>query len=235
MGILITNSLGLFSLDNAFAQEEGSGFTQFTTQKTSYIYGETIVISGDIDVYRADQPARMHIDLPQGGTFLEFDTPVYADGIFTFEITAGGKGWTEEGTYTLFVTHDNYSLIETNISFEYNNFIHNENKIETNFKQLDEQTQSQIQSLDSKISREQSQYTEYYKQYEYYEKQLSQTEDPKFFQTINKLNLLNEKINSFIDERDMILFLYDDVFEPVEDMVESEPEKQLFCFLWWCW
>jgi chromosome segregation ATPase len=101
--------------------------------------------------------------------------------------------------------------------------------------QLDEQTESNIQSLDSKISREQSQYDEYYKQYEYYEKQLSQKEDPKFFQTIKKLNLLNENINSLIDERNMLLFLYDDVFVPIEDEVESEPEKQLFCFLWWCW
>jgi len=240
MGVLITSIFGIFGFDNVFAQSledfiESSEFTQFTTQKTSCTYAETIVISGNIEMSRLGEPARIHIDLPTGDTFLEFDTSVDDNGDFTFEITAGGEGWTEEGTYTLGVTHDVYFLIESNTSFEYANFIHNENKIEPIFKQLDEQTQINIQSLDSKILREQSQYDEYYKQYVYYEEMLSQIEDPKFSQILNKLNLFNVKINSLIDERNMLLFLYDDVFEPVEDKVEPEPEKQLFCFLWWCW
>ena len=230
MGVLITSSLGLFSFDNAFAQTleeltESYKFNQFTTQKTSYIYGETILISGNVEIFESNDPTRMYIVLPTGDTFFESDASVDDNGDFTFEVTAGGQGWADQGTYTLGATHDGYYLIETSTSFVYNNFIHNENKIETNFKLLDEQTESGIQSLDIKISREQSQYDEYYKQYEYYKKQLSQTEDPKFFQTLNKLNLLNEKINSLIDERNIILLLYDDVFEPIEDKVEPEPEK----------
>ena len=241
MGILITSSLGLFSFDNTFAQtsEELADYykiIQFTTQKTSYIYGETIVISGNVENYFLNVPAKMYIELPTGDTFLEFDTTIDSNGDFTYSIIAGGQGWIEEGTYTLGVIHGTYDetyVMSENTSFEYIHLKQYDNKIETNFKQLDEQTESNIQSLDSKISREQSQYDEYYKQYEYYENQLSQTEDPKFFQTIDKLNLLNEKINSLIDDRNMLLFLYDDVFEPIEDEVESE--KQLFCFLWWCW
>jgi len=91
MGILITSSLGLFSFDNAFAQTleeliESYKFNQFSTQKTSYTYGETIVISGDVEIFNSNEPARMYIVLPTGDTFLEFDTPVDDNGYFTFEI-----------------------------------------------------------------------------------------------------------------------------------------------------
>lgn len=239
MGILITGSLGVFAFDNVFAQEleiTRANLTQFATQKTSYTFNETIVISGHIEDHWLNESTKLYLNLPSGNIIFEFDLPVDNNGDFTYQITAGGEEWTDEGTYTLRIIHVNDSLIDKTTSFKYKNLIGNEHKIETISEQLDSQTQSKIKSLDSKISREQSQYDEYYKQYQYYEERLSQEEDPKFSRMISKLDSLNQKINSLIDERNALAVIADleTVSNPIKQ-VEKNPQKALFCFLFWCW
>lgn len=105
--------------------------------------------------------------------------------------------------------------------------------------------QNDIRSLDSKISREQSQYDEYLKQYNYYEgKTLSPKDEQKFQKVVEKLNSQNEKIDSLIDERNMAVLESDDVSEVIEEKakpvqavkaIEEKPQKQMSCFLFWCW
>ncbi len=244
MGILIVSTFGF---DNTYAQsleDDLPTITQFTTQKSSYTFDDTIEVSGNVENFWPNDPAQITLNLPNGNTLLEFDTPIDANGDFTFEIITGGVGWTEEGTYTLNVIHVDDAFVDESISFEYTNLIQSNNKLETIYGQLDAQTQSGVQSLDVKISREQSQYDEYYKQYEYYEAKLSQEEDPKFAPMITKLNSLDEKINSLIEDRNMLVYLNEEfsseiIAEDVEsnllNQAEEQPEKELFCFLFWCW
>ena len=244
MGVLVASLFSIVDFDNASAQSiEFPVVTEFSTQKTSYTFDDSIVISGNIENYWPNEPAQLVLVLPQGDTLLEFDTSIDGNGDFIFEIIAGGVGWTEEGTYTLSVMHASDPFIFDGISFEYTNLIQSNNKLEPIYGQLDAQTQSDVQSLDAKISREQSQYDEYHKQYEYYEDKLSQEVDPKFAPIISKLNSLDEKINSLIEDRNMLVFLNEFTTEIIEDDMESnllnqaeeQPEKELFCFLFWCW
>ncbi len=244
MGILIASTFGF---DNTYAQsleDDLPMITQFTTQKSSYTFDDTIEVSGNVENFWPNDPAQISLNLPNSNTLFEFDVPIDNNGDFVLEIIVGGVGWTEEGTYTLNIIHVDESFADESISFGYANLIQSNNKLETIYGQLGVQTQSAVQSLDVKISREQSQYDEYYKQYEYYEDKLSQEEDPKFAPMISKLNSLDEKINSLIEDRNMLVFLNEEFpSEVVEDDLESnlinqteeQPEKELFCFLFWCW
>ena len=64
----------------------------------------------------------------------------------------------------------------------------------------------QIESLDVKISREESQYDEYYKQYEYYEgKTLSPKEYEKAEKSFSILTSQREKINTLIAEQNELI------------------------------
>lgn len=63
-----------------------------------------------------------------------------------------------------------------------------------------------IESLDIKISREQSQYDEYYKQYEYYEgKTLSPDDYQKAQRALDKMNSQAEKVNAMIDQQNLLI------------------------------
>ncbi len=65
---------------------------------------------------------------------------------------------------------------------------------------------SGIESLDIKISREQSQYDEYYKQYEYYEgKTLSPDDYQKAQRALDKINSQAEKVNAMIDQQHQLI------------------------------
>ena len=52
----MVSSIGAFSFDNAFAQSTDPIITEFTTDKTSYSSGETILISGHINNHWSDYP-----------------------------------------------------------------------------------------------------------------------------------------------------------------------------------
>ncbi|MBL7015192.1 MAG: matrixin family metalloprotease [Nitrosopumilus sp.] len=69
-----------------------------------------------------------------------------------------------------------------------------------------QELESNIESLDIKITREQSQYDEYFKQYQYYEgKTLSPEEYKKAQNVFLKLNSQGEKINSMIDQQNQLI------------------------------
>jgi len=72
--------------------------------------------------------------------------------------------------------------------------------------QQEKEILAEIESLDIKISREQSQYEEYYKQYEYYEgKTLSSDDYQKAQRALDKINSEAEKINAMIDQQNQLI------------------------------
>lgn len=69
-----------------------------------------------------------------------------------------------------------------------------------------QELESNIESLDIEITREQSQYDEYFKQYQYYEgKTLSPQEYEKAQNVFLKLNSQGGKINSMIDQQNQLI------------------------------
>ncbi len=72
--------------------------------------------------------------------------------------------------------------------------------------QQQKEISAEIESLDTKISRGQSQYDEYYKQYEYYEgKTLAPDEYQKAQRVLDKLNSEAEKVNAMIDQQNQLI------------------------------
>ncbi len=72
--------------------------------------------------------------------------------------------------------------------------------------QQEKEIRAELESLDIKISREQSQYDEYYKQYEYYEgKTLSADDFKKAERAFDKLNSQVEKVNALIDKQNQLI------------------------------
>jgi hypothetical protein len=107
--------------------------------------------------------------------------------------------------------HLMYSTESPEISFDTNGYV-----IPERFEELfvgqklllteKQELQSNIESLDSKIIREQSQYDEYFKQYQYYEgKTLDPQEYDKAQNVLIKLNAQGEKINSLIEQQNHLI------------------------------
>jgi len=120
-------------------------------------------------------------------------------------------------------TNDNQDDSEESDSYSTQHLLNQEEKILTTTKQLDSQTQNKVKTLDSKITREQSQYEEYLKQYDYYEgKTLSLNEEKKFQTIAGKLDTQSEKIDSLIDKRNTIIFESKDVSQSIGST--SEPK-----------
>jgi hypothetical protein len=70
----------------------------------------------------------------------------------------------------------------------------------------EKEIKSEIESLDAKITREQSQYDEYFKQYEFYEgKTLSQEDYQKAQRAYDKINSQAEKVNGLIDQQNKLI------------------------------
>jgi len=76
----------------------------------------------------------------------------------------------------------------------------------------EKEIQSEIEALDVKISREQSQYDEYYKQYEFYEgKTLSQEDYKKAEIAYDRINTQAEKVNGLIDQQNVLINEINDI------------------------
>jgi len=72
--------------------------------------------------------------------------------------------------------------------------------------QQEKEIRAELESLDIKISREQSQYDEYKKQYEYYDgKTLSADDFKKAERAFDKLNSQVEKVNALIDNQNQLI------------------------------
>lgn len=78
----------------------------------------------------------------------------------------------------------------------------------------DKQLRSDIDSLETKISREKSQYDEYYKIYQYHEgKTLSPDEFQKSQRILDQLNSQGERVNSLIDQRNDLVNQSNEILE----------------------
>ena len=78
--------------------------------------------------------------------------------------------------------------------------------------QQEKEIRAELESLDIKISREQSQYDEYYKQYEYYEgKTLSPADYKKAERAFDNLNSQTNKVNSMIDQQNQLIDQFNEV------------------------
>ncbi len=73
---------------------------------------------------------------------------------------------------------------------------------------------------------------------------MSSSDEQKFQRVIEKLNSQNEKVSSLIDERNTVVLQSDEITEIIEERVETpqpvrqveeKPQKETFCFLFWCW
>ncbi len=116
-----------------------------------------------------------------------------------------GLGHSSEENHLMYSTESPEILYDTrgfNIPDRFEEFYVGQNLLLYNEKEL----QSQIALLDTKISREQSQYDEYYKQYEYYEgKTLSQKEFEKAEKSFAVLKSQGEKVNGLIEEQNELI------------------------------
>ena len=77
--------------------------------------------------------------------------------------------------------------------------------------------ESQIELLDRKIAREQTQYDEYYKQYEFYEgKTLPSKEFEKSQRAYDKINFQAEKVNGLIDQQNELIVQINDILNQLD-------------------
>jgi hypothetical protein len=139
------------------------------------------------------------------GNFVQDDENMVAN-ILMHEIGhALGLGHTSETGHLL------YSTESPQISFDTKGYV-----IPDRFEELyvgqkaivqqEKEIRAELESLDIKISREQSQYDEYNKQYQYYEgKTLSADDFKKAERAFDKLNSQVEKVNALIDKQNQLI------------------------------
>ena len=139
------------------------------------------------------------------GNFVQDDENMVAN-ILMHEIGhALGLGHTSETGHLL------YSTESPQISFDTKGYV-----IPDRFEELyvgqkaivqqEKEIRAELESLDIKISREQSQYDEYEKQYQYYDgKTLSPNDFKKAERAFDKLNSQVEKVNALIDKQNQLI------------------------------
>lgn len=127
--------LSVLSINDVFGQTSEPVITQFTTDKTSYTSGETIIISGHIDNYFSNYDAIYHINAPNGPTVFQNSATIDGNGDFSTSIIADPtifvacvnqsenlydncETYPLEGTYDIIVIHVAGS-ITASTSFEY--------------------------------------------------------------------------------------------------------------------
>jgi hypothetical protein len=139
------------------------------------------------------------------GNFVQDDENMVAN-ILMHEIGhALGLGHTSETGHLL------YSTESPQISFDTKGYV-----IPDRFEELyvgqkaivqqEKEIRAELESLDIRISREQSQYDEYKKQYQYYDgKTLSADDFKKAERAFDKLNSQVEKVNALIDKQNQLI------------------------------
>ncbi len=98
----------------AFGQNES---IILNINKTSYLEGETISISGEIKNMIASNQISLIIQSPNGNLVALDQMTVGSDKQFSTEIKLGGKLMKEEGTYTIKVTQDENNQVTTSFEF----------------------------------------------------------------------------------------------------------------------
>jgi len=88
-----------------------------TTDKSSYLEGETISISGEIKNIALGNQLSIVIQAPNGNIVALDQITVGSDKQFSAEIKLGGKLMKQEGTYTIKVTQDKNNQATTSFEF----------------------------------------------------------------------------------------------------------------------
>ena len=88
-----------------------------TTDKSSYLEGEMISISGEIKNIALGNQLSIVIQAPNGNIVALDQITVGSDKQFSTEIKLGGKLMKEEGTYTIKVTQDKNNQVTTSFEF----------------------------------------------------------------------------------------------------------------------
>jgi len=88
-----------------------------TIDKSSYLEGETISISGKIKNIALGNQLSIVIQAPNGNRVALDQITVGSDKQFSTEIKLGGKLMKEEGTYTITVTQDKNNQVTTSFEF----------------------------------------------------------------------------------------------------------------------
>jgi len=88
-----------------------------TTDKSSYLEGEMISISGEIKNIALGNQLSIVIQAPNGNIVALDQITVGSDKQFSTEIKLGGKLMKQEGTYTIKVTQDENNHVTTSFEF----------------------------------------------------------------------------------------------------------------------
>lgn len=81
------------------------------TDKTSYTFGETVIVSGNVNQPPTGAQALIRVLDPKGVTVRNDSVAVASDGSFTYSFKVGGSGI--DGTYTVVVTYNSASADTT--------------------------------------------------------------------------------------------------------------------------
>lgn len=98
----------------AFGQTDTSLMT-IATDKSVYLEGETIVISGEVETRYSGIPVTIIIKSPNGNIVGLDQISVNAENKYSTEIVTGGSLMSASGAYTILV---HYGTVERNITFE---------------------------------------------------------------------------------------------------------------------
>ena len=119
--------------------------------------------------------------------------------------------------HTSEIDHLMYSTQSPQISFDTKGYV-----IPDRFEELyvgqktlvqqEKEIRAELELLDIKILREQSQYDEYYKQYQYYDgKILSQSDYKKAERAFDNLSYQTEKVNTMIDQQNQLIEQFNEI------------------------
>ena len=90
------------------------------TDSDKYYEGDTILISGSVDIVQANIPIVLSLTAPNGNVIDINQISLHNDGSFTTTIIAEGWNWTQEGYYTILVEYGKKSHTQTEFDFMLN-------------------------------------------------------------------------------------------------------------------
>ncbi|MBS1267755.1 MAG: hypothetical protein MAG458_00467 [Nitrosopumilus sp.] len=120
------------SISPVFGQVQGS--IVVTTDKPSYIEGESIVITGEVSEIFPETPVSIVVKSPKGNLVAIAQIQVGVDKKYSTEITAGGALMKTGGTYTIVVQYGAQNR-SAETSFEFEGVSETMEKI-TNFEEI---------------------------------------------------------------------------------------------------
>lgn len=97
-----------------FAQTE-STLTTLTTDKSIYLEGETVLITGEVETRYSGMPVTVIIKSPNGNIVGIDQLSINVENKYSTEIKTGGSLMTTSGTYTILV---HYGPVERTTTFE---------------------------------------------------------------------------------------------------------------------